>query len=269
MSTDRPQPIIATALATARLGAYVPHALRGTLNGFWLGVLDDAALRALDERLYRTVDLYATREWNARGLMDWEQSAVAALFEPGMRLLVVGCGGGREVLALLRAGYDAHGCEPHPLLVKAAEQLLAEHGHPGRIAPAPRDTVPVGPPGDGVILGWGVYSLVAGGTQRVGLLRGARDRLVPGGALMLSCFGHTGPGRELAWTRGLANTLRRARRAAPVELGDTLAPSRVHVFTRAELEGEAAAAGLELARWQPLAVADGGTRYTLAALRAP
>jgi SAM-dependent methyltransferase len=261
-----PQPVIATALATARLGGGLPHALRGTVNGIWLGALGDRGLRALDERYYAGEDVYRTEDWNASGLADWEREAVAALAPAGGTVLVVGCGGGREVLGLLEAGYDAYGCESHPALRAFADRFLADRGHPGRIAAAPRDGVPDGPGCDLVVAGWGAYSLIHPRAARVGFLAAARRRSA---TLLLSCFGHEAPGRELAWTARLANALRQLRRGAPIEVGDTLAPNRVRVLTGEELASEAAAAGFALARWQLLAVADGAVRYAVAALRAP
>jgi SAM-dependent methyltransferase len=184
-------------------------------------------------------------------------------------VLVVGCGGGREVLALLRAGYDATGAEPHPKLSDFADRLLARHGFPGRIEPAGRDEVPAGTTCDGIVVGWGAYSLIHGRAARVRFLSGARARVRAGGAVLVSCFGHRAPGRELALTARVANALRRLRGREPIELGDTLAPNRVHVFTHEELVAEASAGGLELAGWRLLGVAEGATRYAVATLRAP
>jgi hypothetical protein len=244
------------------------HAWRATVNGVRLGLLDDAALRALDERYYDASDVYVTADWNERGLFAWEQTAVRELFSPGARLLVVACGGGREVLALLAAGYDAYGCESHPALRAFADDLLSSRGHGGRVEPAPRDEVPDGPPCDGIVIGWGAYSLVAGHPRRVGFLRGAGGGWGGGGGLLLSGFGHEAPGSELALTARLANGLRRVRGRERVELGDTLAPNRARILTRADLEHEASAAGFDLLSWHLLGVADGATRYAAAALSA-
>ena len=54
-----------------------------------------------------------------------------------------------------------------------------------------------------------------------------------------------------------------------VELGDTLAPSRVHVFTREELEGELHEAGLRSERYRVLMEADPVTSYAYAVARVP
>ena len=244
------------------------HAWRATINGVRLGLLSDTDLQARDERFYARTDLYRTTDWNERGLMDWERAAVKQLFAPGGRVLVVACGGGREVLGLLEAGYDAYGCESHPHLAAVADRLLGEHGHPDRVEAAAPGEVPDGPQCDGIVLGWGVYSLVVGRAQRIAFLAGARRRLRAGGHVLLSGFGHVAPGRQLMLTARLANGLRRPRRREPIEVGDTLALNRVRVFTGEEVADEAAAAGFELTGWRLLAPADGAVRYAIGGLRA-
>lgn len=52
---------------------------------------------------------------------------------PGLRVLDVGCGGGRNLRYLLRAGYDVAGCDPDPEAIRAVRRLAAE------LAPAPAD----------------------------------------------------------------------------------------------------------------------------------
>ena len=44
-------------------------------------------------------------------------------FLPGSRVLDVGCGSGRDVKALLKQGYDAHGVEP----VAAMREMAITH----------------------------------------------------------------------------------------------------------------------------------------------
>jgi SAM-dependent methyltransferase len=246
-------------LASARAPELVRAGLRALINGVWLGVLGDAAQRRVDERYYAREALYRTEEWNARGLTDWERELIGGLAAPGARVLVVGCGGGREVLGLLEAGYDASGCESHPALCAFAESFLAARGHPGRVAGAARDAVPAGGAVDAVVIGWGAYSLVHGSPARVAMLAQARAR---GDAVLLSGFGRAALGRELVWTHRVARAL--GGRAEP---GDTMAPNRAHVFTRGQLAGEAAAAGLTLEAWHLLGSADRDTRYMAATLR--
>src|SRR3712207_8039106 len=51
-------------------------------------------------------------------------------------------GAGREVLALLERGFDAAGWEPNAALVEAGTEMLARHGHPGRLHAVARDAFP-------------------------------------------------------------------------------------------------------------------------------
>jgi hypothetical protein len=264
------QPLVRAALASGRLPRGLERAARGALAGLWLGVLSDDELRALDEAYYDSEDVYRTADWNERGLFEWERRLVDEHFDRGGRVVVLGCGGGREVLALVEAGFDAVGYEPHPALAAYANDLLAANGHPGRVHDAPRGELPpAAPAADGLIVGWGAYSLVRGRAARVRVLAGARERLRAGAPILLSCFEASRHGRELRAVRGIANALRRPRGREPVELGDTLAPNLVHVFTATELAGEVAAAGLELADHRRVAEADPSVSYAAVVARVP
>jgi hypothetical protein len=191
-------------------------------------------------------------------------------FAERRRIVVVACGGGREVLALLGDGLDAHGYEPHAGLASFASDLLATRGHPGRVHVSPRSGFPPDAPScDGVIVGWGAYSLIHGRDARVRLLADAGRRLPSGGPLLLSFFETARHGRELRVTRAIANALRGARGRAPLELGDTLAPNRVHVFSRAEAAAEIAAAGLELAEYRVVGEAHAAVNYAAVVARVP
>jgi hypothetical protein len=259
---------VRAALASGRIPRALERATRGGLAGLWLGLLSDESLRALDERYYDAEDVYRTAAWNERGLFDWERAVVDEHFRGGERVVVVACGGGREVLALLEEGFDAIGYESHPGLAAYAGGLLTARGHPGRVHEAPRSEFPPSAPYcDGVIVGWGAYSLVRGRAGRERLLTGARERLPSGGSVLLSFFETSIHGRELRATRAIANALRGARGRQPLELGDTLAPNLVHVFTREELAQEVAAAGLELTQHRLVGEADTSVNYGAAVAR--
>jgi SAM-dependent methyltransferase len=57
-----------------------------------------------------------------------------AAFPPGARVLDVGCGKGRDVVALLDMGFDAFGVEPHDAM--RARALARDPRMPGRVANA-------------------------------------------------------------------------------------------------------------------------------------
>jgi hypothetical protein len=264
------QPLVRAALAGARAPRALERVSRPALAGLWLGLLSDEGLRALDERYYDGEEAYRTAAWNERGLFDWERAAVDRHFRGCERIAVAACGGGREVLALLEDGLDAVGYEPHPGLAAFAADLLAAHGHPGRVRTAPRDELPPDmEPCDGLVVGWGAYSLVHGRAARERLLAGARERLPAGAPVLLSFFETARHGRGYRATRAIAAALRRPRGRAPVELGDTLAPNLVHVFTRAELAGEVAAGGLDVVEHRLVGSAGESVSYAAAVARVP
>lgn len=263
--TDR---LSAAVLAGARLPRLAQRGSRALLNGAWLGVLSEERLDALDEHYYSGDAVYVTDAWNERGLFPWEEAVAAQHFPAGGRVAVVAAGGGREVLGLLRAGFDATGWESHPALAAYGAGLLARHGHPDRLHRVPRDTFPPAARAEAAIVGWGALSLIRGASRRAALLRGAARTLPSGAPLLVSFFEVEVLTRELRVTRALAAGLRRARRAPAPEPGDTLAPNFAHVFTRTSLAAEAREAGLQVAELRLLEEAEHPVRYACAVLRA-
>jgi hypothetical protein len=258
---------MSSVLASGRIGGAPGRAAHALLSGLWLGLLSEHQLTELDERYYEIDTTYRSAAWNERGLWGWEQQAVARCFAPGSRIVVPGCGGGREVLALLEQGFDAVGYEPHVALQSYAAGFLAGRGHPGRAMPCPRDRFPAGERCAGVLVGWGAYSLIAPRSRRVAFLTEAAAALERPGGLILSCFERSGRGWGLKLAAGLASALRRIRRLPPVERGDALAPNRVHVFERSELASELLDAGFSPESLSAVAPAAPGVRYTRAICR--
>lgn len=220
---------------------------RGLFEGFWLGVLDDEALAVVDGWYYTRSTEYVAESHNRRGFFNWEQSMLERHFAPGSRVLVSAVGGGREVVGLLEAGYDAHGFECNRTLLAAATRLLDADGHSGRVAWIDRGAWPEpSTPFGGVILGWGSYTLGTTVAERVAMLRGAAAQVVPGGPILFSFLVASQFGRTDRLVARVANTIRVVLGRRRVEVGDRLAPNFVHLFTREQIEREVAAAGLEL-----------------------
>ncbi len=256
-----------TVLAGGRVPGGMGRALHAMLGGIWLGLLSESQLRELDEHYYRSDNTYRSDAWNERGLFDWEREAIGRSFRAGSSIVVIACGGGREVLELLRMGFDAIGYESHPDLCAYAQSFLAEHGYPDRLREMPRDRFPLEARGEGVLLGWGAYSLIAWREQRVTFLRDAGAAVAGDGPVMLSSFARQTHGRSFRLTSRIAGALRRLRAGRPIELGDTLAPNRLHVFTRLEMASEIEEAGLSLESYEIVGAAEPTTGYVCAVAR--
>ena len=220
----------------------------GCFVGLWLGVLTE-------ERLYAIIEEYFTRSkrgefgelnyhskgWNRRGLSDWEKRAVTNHFGGCKRLLVLGAGGGREVLALQRLGYQVDGFESHPDLVIAANELLREEGLDSTVHPmAPNEAPDIETTYDGIIVGWGMYTSVQGSKRRIALLRRLRARTRVRCPILVSFLYRDSTALSYKTGVYIANTIRRVLRREPAEVGDWLAPLYVHYFTQHEIISELA-----------------------------
>ena len=243
----------------ARLFVRITERLRRTApraevvwSAFWLGVLPRSAMAAIDEALFGLRSHYGSAAHNLMGLSGWERDAVDGWFAPRSRVMVIGVGGGREVIALRRLGFDAYGWESHPALVAAARALAAEEGHHDVIRPVVRDEVPAGTElYDAVIFGWGMYMLVHGRARRVALLRAARGRLAGNGPVLLSFFPRGDDDPRARRVHRVASLVRRLLRRLPPEPGDDMLPNVVHRFTREEIDSEMREAGFELLHYDP------------------
>jgi hypothetical protein len=242
-----------------RLELQLLSAVWATSIGVWLGILSRSALDAIDDIYYlgdigrqcNPID-YRADAHNRRGLWEWEREALDRHFRKG-RVAVLGAGGGREVLALKRLGFESDGWECQPDLVRTGNRILIEEGFEPTIAVVPRDTVPPsGPTYSGIIIGWAVYTYVPGSQKRIALLRSICGRLSPGSPILLSFFSRDPAGLRFYVAARVANALRRIAGREGVEVGDFLAPHYVHYFTESEIRHELEAAGFTLAAYKPV-----------------
>lgn len=230
-------------------------ALSACFDGLWLGLLDHPRQAQFDEAFYTDGQdvrngrafSYSDREHNLAGLYRWEIAAIEANFAPGSRVVVTGAGGGREVIALVQHGFDAVGYEPNRTLVAAGSALLTELGHGERLRACDRDAFPqTAAPCDGIIVGWGSYSLIAGRARRIAFLRAARRALPAEAPMLCSFLMRRRLTRYYTIVAGTARLVRGLRRAERPELGDTVHKNFIHFFTREEIEVELRAAGFRL-----------------------
>jgi 2-polyprenyl-3-methyl-5-hydroxy-6-metoxy-1,4-benzoquinol methylase len=235
---------------------------RACFIGLWLGIMPVGSLHAVDEEYYsgskrghagRTripvrpaEPNYHSGEYNRRGLWDWEKRVLTDYFAECKRLLLIGAGGGREVLALLQLEYDVDGFESHPDLVAVANDLLRSEGCDSVVRQAPRDEAPnTGAMYDGIIVGWSMYMLVQGRERRISLLRQLRAQTRPGCPVLVSFYYRTSTPKAYKVATHVANIIRRVLGRQPADVGDWLQPEYVHFFTREEVTSELSEGGFE------------------------
>jgi hypothetical protein len=223
---------------------------RGIFSGIWLGFLRDETLRKINNVYYSKTSRYKNPSYNKGGLWTWESAIIARYFCNRKRLLLIGAGGGREVIALRRLGYDVDGCECNSDLMRVANAFLEQEGLSPNIQFALPDSCPstkgACPPYDGLIVGWGAYMLIQGRDNRVDLLRKMRSHVNAGAPLLVSFFFRSPDARQFFVIKAAGNTLRRLLGRKNIELGDALEPEYVHYFTQEEITGELRDAGFTL-----------------------
>jgi hypothetical protein len=228
--------------------------LGGLITGAWLGLFGRSTLNAIDDLYYvggeskrfSPID-YQDDEYHRLGLWSWEQSAIERHFRAPGSVAVLGAGGGREVLALRKLGFQADGWECQTTFVETANRILEQAGFPRSVVEAPRDTVPEGGARyDGAVVGWGVYTMIQGRGRRVALLKALRARMTDGAPLLLSFFAREDTEARFQLTAATANVGRMLLGRERAEVGDYLEPNYVHYFSEAELRAELREGGFEL-----------------------
>jgi len=232
-------------------------------QGFWLGCLNADELNAVTAEHFDQSRYYASTEHNLSGFFGWEKSVLDQFFRPGSRILVAGAGGGREVLALRKAGFDAEGFECSVPLVRASEQIFDRLGESRYVTLCEPDRVPQGPRiYDGLVVGWTVYTHIPTTARRVAFLQALNERALSNSPLLVSYFARHGRASDdvlVHRTAKLWRLLLRGRKE-PLEMGDRINYARfVHSFTSDEVEAELRAAGFRSAHHG----AEGDLGYTV------
>lgn len=211
-------------------------------------------LRAAIQREWEDAGRMEWENYIASGLMTWERAFYPRFLKPDERVLLIGCGTGRDLLALLELGYRAEGLDVGPHCTATARQLLQKRALDIPLYTGAIETI--GLPGrfDAFIFSWFCYSYIPQAATRIHVLRKLREHLNPGGRILVTYVPAKTPRRRLlvrlaqfvAWFSGSGW---RPEYGDVLHIGDR---SRYvvhyeHQFTREGLEGEAPAAGLTVA----------------------
>ena len=184
------------------------------------------------------------------GLTSAERDFYARFIKPQGRVLLVGCGTGRDLIALQELGHDVVGLEPIAEVVEIARRNLVRRRSAARVRQGLVQSAELDGPYDAVIFSNGCYSFVPESAQRIAALRRLADCLSTRGRIIVSY--HQAAAQSAAG-RWLTRTTARVSGAGWVpERGDTFARDHSfrdliryhHAFAPAEVADECAQAGL-------------------------
>ena len=123
------------------------------------------------------------------GLDVWEQRAYGELLKRSDRILLVGCGSGRDLIPLVELGYNVTGLDPVPELVDLARANLAKRGLSATVHAGFVETWDISDAYDVVLFSGACYSYVRPSSVRVSTLRRIRTRLPEGGRIIINYMG--------------------------------------------------------------------------------
>lgn len=221
---------------------------------FAAGLQRQRDLEAAGRALWR--DFYTADDDVDLGLDRWEHRLYGEQLRSADRVLLIGSGTGRDLLALRKLGYDATGLEPVPELVAISRENLARRGVTAVVLSGPVQTADLGGTYDAMIFSPGVYSCLPRSAARVATLTRLKDHLSPDGRVLVSYLRFRRQSPLSRWMTRLGARLSRADWRP--ERGDVFCrdyvASRVlryeHLFLPGEVATECQAAGLRVVRDQ-------------------
>lgn len=132
-------------------------------------------------------EAYAAGEFTElAGLEEWEERVYREVLRSNDRVLLVGCGTGRDLIGLIRLGYDVVGLEQSAALADEARAHLRHLGLESAVIGASAESYPMDAPYDAVVFSLYMYSYIIGAASRVEVLTRARKALLPQGRVIIS-----------------------------------------------------------------------------------
>ena len=199
------------------------------------------------DRFYQRHRAHDTR------LLGWEEECLRRFVTPGTQVLIVGCGSGRDLLALVERGCRVSGIDPSGGGIAIAQLLLRARGVPATWIEGFFEDTPIPYGFDAVIFSYYCYAAIPMASRRIAALKKAAALVDPAGHVIVShATGIERPRTVLVRLARFAGALTRSDWR--LEPGDLVSDNRehvpsyslTHVFEAGELEAEAAAANLRV-----------------------
>jgi SAM-dependent methyltransferase len=220
------------------------------------GSLTFAELRRAIEADWRTFN--DDEESMNAGLFPAEQRFIDQHVAAGSRILLVGSGTGRELIALATGGFRVTGVEPVPRTLDLCRRVLASRRLEADLrAGYIEDVVLDCDLFDVAMFSFFVYSLIPASSRRIATLKKVARAVKPDGLILVSYMVDGAPSPHLTRIgRGVGAITRTDWRLEPGDAVYRTSPGALrfeHIFTRHEIDEELEAAGLKHLEASPFA----------------
>jgi len=188
------------------------------------------------------------------GLDVWERQLYGELLRQTDRILLVGCGSGRDLIPLVQLGYNVTGLDPVRELVDLAKTNLAKRGLSAPVHAGFVERWDIPERYDVVLFSGACYSYVRPSALRIATLRRIKANLASEGRVIINYMGLVRQSQLSTMLTRLSAQLSRADwrpepgdcfsrdyRAQPVLRCE-------HLFRPGEVAGECGSAGLRVVR---------------------
>ena len=192
------------------------------------------------------------------GLFAAERSFIDQHVASGSRILLVGSGTGRELIALATAGFRVTGVEPVPRTFDLCRRTLASKRLEADFRPGYIEDVALdGDVFDVAMFSFFVYSLIPASSRRVAALKKVARAVTPDGLVLVSFMTDGAPSPWLTRiARGVGAVTRADWRLEPGDAIYRTSPGALrfeHIFTPRQIGEELTAAGLSPIEESPFA----------------
>ncbi len=194
---------------------------------------------------------FREKEQIESGFFTGERRVADTWVPSGARILLIGCGTGRDLIEFVRRGWRVTGIDPAETALAQAREELRQRGLSASLERGFVEDHPLAGEFDVVWFSWNSYSYIPGSSRRIATLRRLLPHLAPGGRIVISHIAHRRPPRTRAlcagqWAGRVCRTDWRLEEGDRVSWYGAGTPyfHYEHVFGPGEVEREAMAAGL-------------------------
>ena len=202
-------------------------------------LFNEKDLNSITNYFYGKSNKYKDNLWNSsKGFYKWEKNCIEQYFPKKGTILVTSCGAGREVIELIKLGFNVYATECQEKLFKITQNNVPDiKDQIYNLAP---HKIPKNIFFDSVIIGWGAYSHLIFKKNRMSLLKDIYSQMNNDGYLLLS-FLYKSDKKYLMILDNLLyyiNKFRKFRGIEAIEKGTILSLHIFKTYTYEEVNSE-------------------------------